>query len=145
MKPFNLLVPCALALTIAACSNPAPPADEAPKAEEAAAPAAPAADAAAPAAPAAAIAYACEPAMKLTIRYDNDAKPDGKAIVTLDGKEYSLDHVEAGSGARYETQSGRTPGATLVWWGKGDEGMLLEGKAGDDTAEEKKLASCKPA
>lgn len=89
------------------------------------------------------IAYACTPAMQLTVRYDNAAGPDGIAIVTLDGREYRLDHVQSGSGARYETQNGRTAGKTLVWWNKGRDGTLLEGKAGFPEAAEATVASCK--
>ena len=88
------------------------------------------------------VAYDCKPAMALAVRYDNDATPDGQAMVTLDGKDYTLDHVMSGSGARYLTKNGRAPGTSLVWWNKGRGGMLLEGKADDPAADEKPLANC---
>jgi membrane-bound inhibitor of C-type lysozyme len=45
------------------------------------------------------------------------------------------------SGARYMTTSGRSPGMTLVWWNKGNDGMLQEGK-GATSDDEKTIATC---
>jgi membrane-bound inhibitor of C-type lysozyme len=63
----------------------------------------------------------------------------------LDGKAYALEHVRAASGARYLTLEGRSPGATLVWWNKGQDGTLLEGKASDPVAPETAIAACTQA
>lgn len=124
---------------VAACGQPENAAKE-PAPASAAAPAPAAAPSGTAAAPS--VRYTCTPAMALTVRYDNAAGADGKAFVMLEGKEYSLDHVPSGSGARYLAEAGRTPGATLVWWNKGSEGTLMEGKTGDPAAEEKTVATC---
>lgn len=94
------------------------------------------------ASPARTIAYDCKPAMALAVSYDNAATPDGSARVTLEGKDYVMEHVMSGSGARYLTKQGRSAGASLVWWNKGRDGLLLEGKADDPAAEEKTIATC---
>jgi membrane-bound inhibitor of C-type lysozyme len=91
------------------------------------------------------ITYTCEPAIELSVVYVNAAAPPGQARLTLDGSQYVLDQVLSGSGARYMTQQGRSPGATLVWWSKGRGGMLLEGQIGDVEAEEASLADCTEA
>ena len=130
---------------IAACGeSPAAPQ------QEAAAPAAPAATepapppAAAPAAPAVPeiieASYECVPVVMLSVKYDNTVDPP-KAVATLDGKTYDLTLSPSASGARYMTLEGRKPGMTLVWWNKGRDGFLQEGK-GATSDDEKNIATC---
>jgi membrane-bound inhibitor of C-type lysozyme len=112
---------------------------------EAAAPAAADPDPLAPDAPLPAPAmieasYDCTPAMALSVKYDNTVDPP-KAVVTLDGRIYDMTLAPSGSGARYITASGRSPGMTLVWWNKGNDGMLQEGK-GATSDDEKTIATC---
>jgi membrane-bound inhibitor of C-type lysozyme len=81
----------------------------------------------------------------LTVRYDNEAGRDGRAFLTVDGMNYTLTHVASASGARYLAEQGRSPGATLVWWNKGRDGTLLEGKVADAAAQEARIATCAQA
>ena len=124
-------------LLIAACGErPAEPKQEA---------AAPAATEPAPPAPDAPpevieASYECTPAMTLSVKYDNSVDPP-KAAVTLDGKTYDMTIAPSASGARYMTVSGRTPDMTLVWWNKGRDGFLQEGK-GATSDDEKTIATC---
>lgn len=127
-------------LLVAACGErPAEPTQEA---------AAPAATEPAPLAPDAPLpapamieaSYDCTPAMALSVKYDNSVDPP-KAAVTLDGKTYDMTLAPSASGARYMTTSGRTPDMTLVWWNKGNDGMLQEGK-GATSDDEKTIATC---
>lgn len=88
-------------------------------------------------------AYDCLPALLLSATYDNSTTP-AKARLTIGDKSYDLTGVQAASGAKYATDQGRSPGKTLVWWTKGEEGTLFEGKPGGTEADEKKVASCSP-
>lgn len=88
-------------------------------------------------------AYDCMPALLLSATYDNSATP-AKARLTIGDKSYDLTGVQAASGAKYATDQGRSPGKTLVWWTRGEEGTLFEGKPGGTEADEKKVASCSP-
>jgi membrane-bound inhibitor of C-type lysozyme len=130
------VVPIALAMSpfvlLAACGG-----------QETAEPAAEATTAAAVATPAAAapIVYDCLPAQRLSAVYDNTG-PTSLATLTLDGATYQLTSVPTGSGARYVTESGRSPGKTLVWWTKGPDGTLYEGEVGGAEGAETKLAEC---
>ena len=127
-------------LLVAACGErPAEPRQEA---------AAPAATEPAPLAPDAPLpapamieaTYDCKPAMALSVKYDNSVDPP-KAVVTLDGKTYDMTLAPSASGARYMTTSGRSPDMTLVWWNKGNDGLLQEGK-GATSDDEKTIATC---
>ena len=89
--------------------------------------------------------YDCSPAVALTVQYLNGSGADARAVVTLDGSTFTLTQERSGSGARYSTAEGRWPGATLVWWNKGNEGMLREGKASDSSAPETTIATCRQA
>ncbi|HEX5007173.1 MAG TPA: MliC family protein, partial [Hyphomonadaceae bacterium] len=84
--------------------------------------------------------YECVPVMKLDVTYDNTADPP-RAIVSVDGKTYNMQRALSASGARYMTLEGRSPGMALVWWNKGQEGFLQEGK-GEAMAEDTILATC---
>lgn len=87
------------------------------------------------------VAYDCMPALLLSATYDNSgATPTAK--LTIGDKSYDLTGVQAASGAKYATDQGRTAGKTLVWWTKGPEGTLYEGKVGGTDADEKKVSSC---
>lgn len=48
--------------------------------------------------------------------------------ITLDIQHqlYHLYSVRAASGAKYATEQGLKPETGLIWWGKGDEAMMLE-------------------
>ena len=125
-------------LLLAACGgsgDTAAPADTATAETPAVAEAAPA--------PATPIAYDCLPAQRLTASYDNSGTTP-KATLTLDGKIYELFQVTSASGAKYATDEGRTPGKTLVWFTKEDDGTLYEGTVGGAEADETKLAECSP-
>lgn len=84
--------------------------------------------------------YQCTPAMTLSVKYDNTIDPP-KAAVTLDGKVYDMTLAPSASGARYMTLDGRSPDMTLVWWNKGRDGFLQEGK-GATSDDEKTIATC---
>lgn len=88
-------------------------------------------------------AYDCMPAQLLSATYDNSGATP-KAKLTIGDKSYDLTGVQAASGAKYATDQGRSPGKTLVWWTKGEEGTLFEGKVGGTEADEKKVTSCSP-
>lgn len=90
------------------------------------------------------ISYDCLPAQRLTASYDNSTDPS-KAILTLDGQTYELTAAIAASGVRYVTEQGRSPGKTLVWWTRGQDGTLYEGTAGNPDAAETQIAECSPA
>lgn len=87
------------------------------------------------------VAYDCMPAQLLSATYDNSGATP-KAKLTIGDKSYDLTGVQAADGAKYATEQGRSAGKTLVWWTKGDEGTLLEGKVGGTDADEKKVSSC---
>jgi len=87
------------------------------------------------------VGYDCMPALLLSAAYDNSGATP-KAKLTIGDKSYDLTGVEAASGAKYVTDQGRSPGKTLVWWTKGPEGTLYEGKVGGTDADEKKVSSC---
>jgi membrane-bound inhibitor of C-type lysozyme len=84
--------------------------------------------------------YECVPAMALSVKYDNSVDPP-KAVLTLDGKTYEMTRAISASGARYMALDARSPGMALVWWNKGQEGFLQEGK-GEAMADEKIIATC---
>ncbi|HEY0624012.1 MliC family protein [Sphingomonas sp.] len=89
------------------------------------------------------VAYDCMPALLLSATYDNSGAAP-KAKLTIADKSYDLTGVQAASGAKYATDQGRSAGKTLVWWTKGEEGTLFEGKVGGTDADEKKVSSCSP-
>lgn len=88
-----------------------------------------------------AVGYDCMPALLLSATYDNSGATP-KAKLTIGDKSYDLTGVQAASGAKYATDQGRSAGKTLVWWTKGPEGTLYEGKIGGTDADEKKVSSC---
>lgn len=100
--------------------------------------------AATPVAVATPISYDCLPAQRLSASYDNSGATP-KATLTLDGKTYELASVQAADGAKYATDQGRSSGKTLVWWTKGQDGTLYEGKVGGTADDETKLAECSPS
>lgn len=87
------------------------------------------------------VAYDCLPALLLSAAYDNSGATP-KAKLTIGDKSYDLTGVQAASGAKYASDQGRSAGKTLVWWTKGAEGTLYEGKVGGTDADEKKVSSC---
>jgi len=87
------------------------------------------------------VGYDCMPALLLSATYDNSGATP-KAKLTIGDKSYDLTGVQAASGAKYVTDQGRSAGKTLVWWTKGPEGTLYEGKVGGTDADEKKVSSC---
>jgi membrane-bound inhibitor of C-type lysozyme len=98
--------------------------------------------AAAPAAPPELIeaSYECVPVMALSAKYDNSVDPP-RATVTLDSKTFDMTLAPSASGARYVAIIGRSPDTTLVWWNKGADGVLLEGK-GATSENEQPIATC---
>lgn len=137
VKPILVLVPIAL---LAACGK----SNDTATADGATATATATPDAATPVAAATPISYDCLPAQRLTASYDNSGATP-KATLTLDGKTYELTSVQAADGAKYATDQGRSAGKTLVWWTKGPDGTLLEGKVGGSASDEAKLAECSPS
>jgi len=85
--------------------------------------------------------YDCPPNRTVTVVYNNAATPQ-TASVTFDNQTYAMTQAMSASGARYTTNEGRSPGMTLTWWNKGNDGMLLEGPT-DGSVEEKQIADCK--
>lgn len=90
------------------------------------------------------IAYDCLPAHILTVAYDNAAATP-TATLSLDGTEFVLGRIEAASGAKYKTETGRTTDKTLIWWDKGASGILVEGPVGGPESEELTIAECSPS
>jgi len=90
------------------------------------------------------IRYECEPQRDLTVSYDNSGDTS-IALLTMDGTTYPLGITMSASGAKYITEDGLTPGKTLVWWTKGDDGTLYEGDVGSPDDTEVMLAECSPA
>jgi len=90
------------------------------------------------------IAYDCLPAQRLTAAYDNSGAT-AKATLDLEGTIYELFATPSASGVKYVSEKGRTPGKTLVWFTKGDDGTLYEGDVGGTEASEKELAECSPS
>ena len=88
-----------------------------------------------------ATAYDCRPMLKLSAAYDNSGATP-KVQLTIGEKMYELTEVIAASGAKYATDRGRAPGKTLVWWTKGRDGTLYEGKVGGTDVDEKEISSC---
>ncbi|SNS40683.1 Membrane-bound inhibitor of C-type lysozyme [Sphingomonas laterariae] len=88
------------------------------------------------------VGYSCTPAMAITARYDNSDATDPEVKLTIDGTAYDLDLTPSASGARYATDDGRADNRMLVWWTKGHEATLFEGKEGDRAEDEKTLATC---
>ncbi len=134
-KPF-LPAAALIAFLISACrEQPAEPGQET-------APTAATAPASAPAPQPAMIevSYECVPVVQVSAKYDNSVDPP-RAIVTVDGKDYEMTLAPSGSGARYVTLTGRSPGMTLVWWNKGSDGFLQEGR-GETSDDEKNIATC---
>jgi membrane-bound inhibitor of C-type lysozyme len=145
LKPTHTLATIILAASLAACGGAPTPTDTI--ANDASASAAGAAvnatDEAANAGSTITAHYDCKPAMSVAVAYDNSDPGLPKARVTLDGKDYDMVIARSGSGARYATDTGRSAGMTLIWWNKGNDGTLLEGKAGAPaSAEETIIATC---
>lgn len=90
------------------------------------------------------VVYACEPALELTVVYDNVPSP-AQARLTIRGVVYVLDQAQSGSGARYVSQQGRSPGTSLVWWNKGSGGSLFEVPTAASGAKEVEIARCSEA
>lgn len=86
--------------------------------------------------------YTCEPAITLAVRYDNSNPDASTAQVTLDGTRFDMTQVRAADGAKYMSSTGREPGKTLIWWNRGNDGMLLEGSTSDPMAPETQFATC---
>jgi membrane-bound inhibitor of C-type lysozyme len=139
--PRLALLAAAFIAPLAACGErPAEPAQEA-AAPAVTEPAPPPPTASSPPGPAMVEAsYECVPVMTLSVKYDNTADPP-RAAVTLDGKTFDMTRALSASGARYMTLEGRSPGMALVWWNKGQEGFLQEGK-GEAMADDKVIATC---
>jgi membrane-bound inhibitor of C-type lysozyme len=112
-----LLIP---ALTLAACSQPAPP-SAAPKLE--------------PKTVAMAwVHYVCADGRTVSALY-----PDQETVqLKLGGATHTLRIARSGSGARYT-------GDALQWWTKGDEGMLAPLKPGEDIAAAEGVTCVPPA
>lgn len=88
-------------------------------------------------------AYDCKPAMAISVVYDNRDAENPMARVTVDGAGYDMAIARSASGARYVAGKGRGPGTTLIWWNKGNDGTLLEGRAdAPDAADETVIATC---
>jgi membrane-bound inhibitor of C-type lysozyme len=124
-----------MSLALASCGDPntPQPAPPDPPAQSAAPPA--------PDTPDVEATYDCSPVMAVSVRYNNTADPPG-ATVTVDGRVFEMAPSISGSGARYMTETGRSAGMTLVWWNKGNEGTLFEGKSADPDAEETVITRC---
>jgi membrane-bound inhibitor of C-type lysozyme len=89
--------------------------------------------------------YDCSPAQALTVQYINGSGADSRALLTLNGRAYTLTEARSASGARYVAAAGPSPGATLVWWNKGKDGTLLEGKVSAPDAAGQVIATCTQA
>ncbi len=131
LSPLMLLAACG------GSSDTAAPADET-------AAATPTAVETAPVAAATPTSYDCLPAHLLTVAYDNSGAT-ARATLTLDGQTHELTQIPAASGAKYKTDEGRTAGKTLIWWNKGESGILVEGPVGGPESDELTIAECSPS
>lgn len=92
-----------------------------------------------------AVAYTCTPPHSLSVEYEGSAGKEGRAQVILDGRSFTMENVRSASGARYLASPGRSPDATLVWWNKGRDGTLFEGRVSDPDAAGQVIATCTQA
>src|SRR5262245_20437134 len=90
---------CVALLALGACSTPAPPSAGEPTR------------------------YVCEGQPPVLVRYDNSDPQQPRALLSFDGKSFSMHSVRAASGARYATEQGRRPDMSLEWHTKGGEGL----------------------
>ena len=51
--------------------------------------------------------------------------PADHVLVTIDGRPFEMYRIKSASGEKYGTERGLTSDAGLIWWDKGNEGMLL--------------------
>jgi len=143
LKPAPILAAIILAASLTACGGAPTPADTIANDANAIDAVGNATDEAGDAGSTITAHYDCKPAMSVDVVYDNSDPSLPKAKVTLDGKDYDMAIARSGSGARYATDTGRSAGMTLIWWNKGNDGTLLEGKAGAPaSAEETIIATC---
>lgn len=86
--------------------------------------------------------YICTPSMTVSTRFaaamatSEEGAGDDDLIVMVNGSAYRMTLVRSASGTKYATEKGRAPGKSLIWWTKGKEAMLLEGK------DEAQVATC---
>lgn len=86
--------------------------------------------------------YSCTGGVTLTI--DHDLAWDVLRL-TIDAKTFQLTNMLSDTATtRYRSETGRTPGHSLMWQTNGDEGTLIEGpvKAPADSARQKTI-SCR--
>ena len=141
MKTLAPLLIATLALSAGCSKAPQPPAVENGTTNAAATPENIAAPVEAPAT------LTCDNGFTIAARYDNSDPQNAKAILTINGKEYTLNSAVTASGARYTSEAGMTPDMLLEWRTKGDEASLYESPLDDSvTPEDVKLrATCKTA
>jgi membrane-bound inhibitor of C-type lysozyme len=92
--------------------------------------------------------YRCDDKKSVTARYINSQKPeDTFVILSIDGPSTLLYSVTAASGAKYATEQGLKPDHTLIWWTKGDEGMMYESPLDDSVkpGDEQLITTCRTA
>mgnify|MGYP001814492996 CR=1 FL=1 len=63
--------------------------------------------------------YRCDTGARLEVTYTTAVDGDSTAMLEVDGKLYLMKQERAASGARYVADE-------LVWWSKGNEGVLLK-------------------
>ncbi len=142
----------ALLLALAACSSPAPPASDTASGTPAAAqPSADALAQGAPSEPAAdtslvpQVRYSCENGAAVLARYSEDADGESKVTLDLAGRVFKLDQAMSGSGARYETDKGMSPGKRLIWLTKAEDGILIEADLDDHDGSSETAVNCQEA
>lgn len=70
--------------------------------------------------------YVCEGQPPVLVHYDNSDPQQPRALLSFEGKSFSMHSVRTASGARYATEQGRRPDMSLEWHTKGGEGLLME-------------------
>ena len=87
--------------------------------------------------------YACADGRAARIYYDGGDPNRVPARLAIDGREFVLHPAPALNGLRYASETGLTPGHSLVWWAQGDEASLIE--VSDDpaaAAAEREVVRC---
>lgn len=70
--------------------------------------------------------FVCDDGKTVMAHHDHRDPQRTEAIVAFDGEVYTMRGAPAASGARYVVERGRTPGLSLEWRTRGNEGLLLE-------------------
>ena len=86
--------------------------------------------------------YTCDGDRTVSATYIGNDSDNPSVRLDVDNREFTLNQVVSGSGARYESVDGRAPGKTLAWVTKADTGHMIEGDVDDTSGESETVVSC---